>query len=313
MISGRFNLSETFLKSAYQRNPDGIGYAGPGGIKKTLPQDYKAFAKFYKKNVQGRAGALHIRWRTDGDISLERVHPYPVIEGKLWLMHNGVLSRYRSKHDEAESDTQKLIQGIIRPILSKSPTMWRLPAFKTLLSQAVGEGNRLVFIDNLGNTEIVNQHTGFEIEGDWYANTYSFDAYAAFPKLFRPPPAPLLPTNAQKGLDWCGRPFVVASRPLALRGDAAPTKYQRSAALLAPTEKRPEADSWTEAECLDYIYGKGHDQAVYAARWRQQDPLGYHEALLDIKGLAKDGASKGERNDYADYLDDMMYTEDSYA
>ena len=303
VISKNFNLSETFLKSAYERNPDGIGYAGPGGIKKTLPQDYKAFAKFYKKNVQGRAGALHIRWRTDGDISLERVHPYPVIEGKLWLMHNGVLSRYRSMHDEAESDTQKLIKGVIRPILSKSPTMWRLPAFKTLLSHAIGDGNRLVFIDNLGNTEIVNQHTGYEIEGDWYANTYSFDACATFPKLFKPPPAPLMPANGLKL-------FQQAARPLAQ--PPAPTWSWRNE-ILASTEKHPDADSWTESECLDYLYGKGHDEAASFRVWRQQDPLGYHEALSDIKHLAKDGASRGEKDDYADYLDDMMYSGDSYA
>lgn len=199
------------LRSLYAKNPDGIGFMGAGlqePIRK-LPRNFRSLSQFYRMFIHGKAGAVHFRWRTDGDISRARVHPYEVLPGKLWMMHNGVLNNYRSGHKDPESDTQKLIKYTLRPLLEASPDLWRKPEFHRLLREAIGVNNRLVFVDHETNIEVINRSTGYEVGEDWYANAYSFDAERFFPEVFAPKPTQYLGTPALDS--WVQRPAAPAA------------------------------------------------------------------------------------------------------
>ena len=185
IVSPNFNLSFELIASIYKSNSDGLGFIGQGEPVKVLPKNAKEAWRFYKEHIHGRAGAMHARWRTDGEISLERVHPYTILPGKLWVMHNGVLSDFRSGVNDPESDTEKYVNQILRPLLRRAPTLWTQDAFQFMVSKQIGSGNRLVFVDRTGHTVIINRKSGYEVGQDWYANGYSFDAGKFFPDVFK--------------------------------------------------------------------------------------------------------------------------------
>ena len=184
IVSSKFKLSQDLLRSLWQFNSDGIGFAGGGQPIKLLPKSFHELWTFYLQHIHMQAGAVHFRMRTDGDISLARVHPYEVIRGKLWLMHNGILSDFRSKQGDPQSDTEKYVAQVLRPLLRRSPTMWKRLEFQRLVESHIGSSNRFVFVDNHGETAILNRRTGYEVGSDWYANGYSFDADQFFPAVF---------------------------------------------------------------------------------------------------------------------------------
>lgn len=184
IVSPKFKLSQDLLRSLWQYNSDGIGFAGGGAPVKLLPKNFHELWTFYLQHIHMRAGAVHFRMRTDGDISLARVHPYEVIRGKLWLMHNGILSDFRSKQGDPQSDTEKYVAQVLRPLLRRAPTMWKRLEFQRLVESHIGSSNRFVFVDNHGETAILNRRTGYDVGSDWYANGYSFEADQFFPAVF---------------------------------------------------------------------------------------------------------------------------------
>lgn len=184
IVSSKFKLSQDLLRSLWQSNSDGIGFAGGGQPVKLLPKNFHELWTFYLQHIHLQAGAVHFRMRTDGDISLARVHPYEVVRGRLWLMHNGILSDFRSKQGDPQSDTEKYVAQVLRPLLRRSPTLWKQMEFQRLVESHIGSGNRFVFVDNHGETAILNRRTGYDVGNDWYANGYSFDSGQFFPAVF---------------------------------------------------------------------------------------------------------------------------------
>lgn len=184
IVSSKFKLSQDLLRSLWQSNSDGIGFAGGGQPVKLLPKNFHELWTFYLQHIHLQAGAVHFRMRTDGDISLARVHPYEVLRGRLWLMHNGILSDFRSKQGDPQSDTEKYVAQVLRPLLRRSPTLWKQMEFQRLVESHIGSGNRFVFVDNHGETAILNRRTGYDVGNDWYANGYSFDSGQFFPAVF---------------------------------------------------------------------------------------------------------------------------------
>lgn len=240
IVSSNFNLSDDLIASIYARNKDGFGYMihdnGATVVEKCLPKNAKSAIKFYKERVHGKKGAVHFRMRTDGDCTLDRVHPYEVVPGKLWVMHNGVLSGYRSKDEE--SDTQKYIRAVLRPLLRHSLKLLQEETFLDMLGADIHTGNRLVFMDYRGKTAIVNDHTGYWFGEDWYANSYSFDARRFYPEHFKPiAPPPVMHPYRQANLPGYGMPWKppVLTPSQAMRsGPVYPDKAGPGSAKLDP-------------------------------------------------------------------------------
>lgn len=178
------SLSNDWLEDFYSYNADGVGvmYAKKGKlvIEKVIPKSAECFIKFYRKHIEGRDCAFHLRMKTHGNIDLENCHPYEVLNQKdhgldLWLMHNGVLSTGNAK-DATKSDTWHYIRDYLRPMLVNNPEYAFSESFAELVGSHIGSSNKFVLCDNQGRMAVINQSAGVYWGGLWLSNTYAWSA-----------------------------------------------------------------------------------------------------------------------------------------
>lgn len=194
IITGNANKVRTtllaipgLLKDIYDSNKDGIGtmYASDDGIvvvNKLVPTNFEEAKAFIETLPDSeRELALHFRMRTHGDIDLTNCHPYPILEGAMHMMHNGVIHGIDDKSDKTKSDTWHYIEQILKPQLSVAPQLMTLPSWLYLVGEDIGSNNRFVFLDKEGNLVIVNKKTGIEHDGMWFSNTYAWSPEMLIP------------------------------------------------------------------------------------------------------------------------------------
>lgn len=63
----------------------------------------KLLLKIDNKKLKGTIGIAHTRWATHGGVTEKNAHPH-IIEGKLALVHNGIIENYRELKKELEKD-----------------------------------------------------------------------------------------------------------------------------------------------------------------------------------------------------------------
>ena len=51
--------------------------------------------KLKSENMDGNVGIAHTRWATHGGVTEENAHPHVAMQGKLVLVHNGIIENYR--------------------------------------------------------------------------------------------------------------------------------------------------------------------------------------------------------------------------
>jgi hypothetical protein len=178
-----FNLSNAVLESLYECNSDGLGFLELGSLApvKCLPATTQESIDFYRRHIHGKQGTAHWRMRTDGDISLERVHPYRVHDG-AWLFHNGVLSQHRSR--DKRSDTQLFIEHF--KLETASVRTLHDPHMQAFIGEYIGSSNRFV-VCSAGEHGVINASTGWTADGLWWSNTYAVDTslVAGSPRTYR--------------------------------------------------------------------------------------------------------------------------------
>lgn len=181
------NLTE----SIYGYNADGIGFMYASArnhlrVKKFLPNDLQDFEEAIRRLPNdNREVAVHARYKTHGDINMDNVHPYPVIPGRVAMMHNGVLS-HGNAADRTKSDTWHYINDRVRPLLEAYPDAFTNEGVIALIENDIGMNNRFVFMDEHGTMEIYNKDTGIEHDGLWFSNTYAWEPHLLIPGYFKP-------------------------------------------------------------------------------------------------------------------------------
>ena len=177
-------LTAEWLHDFYDSNADGVGvmYAQSGvlTVEKLLPKTAEEFVDFYRTHIHGKDCAFHLRMKTHGHIDLENCHPYEVLNMRdhgvdMWLMHNGILHT-DNKADITKSDTWHYIRDFLRPMLGTNPDFAFHPAFKTLISEHIGNTNKFVLMDNYGRQVVINEEEGVYWGGRWLSNTYAWNA-----------------------------------------------------------------------------------------------------------------------------------------
>jgi predicted glutamine amidotransferase len=168
------------LRDIYGSNKDGIGAMfttddGALNVTKALPTDLAAAADFIEKLPESdRHLALHFRMRTHGNIDLENCHPYPIVDGQMHLMHNGIISHVDDSSDKSKSDTWHYIEQVLKPQIEAAPQIARVPAWQQLVADDIGNSNKLVLLGKDGHMIVFNRHSGIEHDGMWFSNTYAW-------------------------------------------------------------------------------------------------------------------------------------------
>jgi hypothetical protein len=160
------------LRSAAEYNPDGFGFMGfdaRGRVRIERSSDIgTVLASTLAKEFAGLECAFHFRRRTRGSSHPENLHPFKLGAG-LWLMHNGtaqVPTRIAGR-----SDTWHLVNDYLAPLLSHRRKLIYDRAFRRILDQWLGPGNRLVILDEEEHRiELLHRAAGVDWEGLWLSN-----------------------------------------------------------------------------------------------------------------------------------------------
>ena len=131
--------------------------------------DFEAFYKEYKLVETTSPMLIHFRIATHGKVELDNCHPFK-LNNRMVLIHNGIISGYGDK--EKKSDTRDYIDKVLSKISWK---MWKNPAFREMVGQAIGY-SKLGIMDVSGEMYIINYDKGVVEDGVWYSNS-SFKEY----------------------------------------------------------------------------------------------------------------------------------------
>lgn len=168
------------LRSAAEYNPDGFGFMGFGRdldvrIERHAEVSFELL-KSLSERFAGLECAWHFRRRTRGSSRATNLHPFEVGPG-LHLMHNGTANV--PIRVAGQSDTWHLVNDYLGPLLSQRRRLIYDRAFRRILSQWLGPGNRLVMLDEQDRRiEVLTPEHGFEWNGLWLSNSRWLDREA---------------------------------------------------------------------------------------------------------------------------------------
>lgn len=189
-------IDEEKIQSACIVNNDGFGITVINGGKfdtyKNVAPNKAAELIKRLEDAKDQMVMVHLRYRTDGDISLENCHPFTVATKDehgidIQFMHNGVISDFSGGKD-TYSDTYRFNELILKPLVSRSlktledPTKWASdPTISMIVHKYAGVANVFTIYDADGNNIVTNKARGIEHEGWWASNAYSFNTYHRTP------------------------------------------------------------------------------------------------------------------------------------
>jgi hypothetical protein len=176
---GGLHIPEKYLRSGYEANNDGCGICWAEGGKLTVSKGMMKWEDFWKlyQEHQDCPMLIHFRKSTHGKKDEANCHPFLFNDGKLALIHNGVLPIKCS--EEGYSDTWHLVNKILDPLVRQHNVSIDNPALFWLLRVAIGT-DKIAVMDEGGEVVLFNEDKGQweDTEGAegkkgkvWYSNT----------------------------------------------------------------------------------------------------------------------------------------------
>lgn len=169
------HLKKAILKTCYDNNPHGAGFAYPerDGSKVVIEKGFFSFKSFWKayRNIQYMQlpMLIHFRVATSGKIDKDNCHPWR-IDNNHAMVHNGVLSNI-GKNSESCSDTGIFVNDILIPLFESNQEFWKENGFKWLIESSIKKSNKIAIINNYGDYEIFNEQEGEWEHGAWFSNS----------------------------------------------------------------------------------------------------------------------------------------------
>lgn len=162
------------VQTAIPRNKDGWGVVwhanGHTHSKKSL--DMTKLEPFLKK-IEDYERLVHLRLRTQGQVTLDNCHPFKIHEG-LYFMHNGMMSEFNDVK-EGLSDTALFAYSILKPAANGRPHDEVLTEFwfRSMIDHYAGTHQRFALMDAMGRVHRSGSWT-HHASGVWLSNTYAW-------------------------------------------------------------------------------------------------------------------------------------------
>ena len=167
ILPPKVNVPYDKLENVVWNNPDGYGLLvhKQGNLvpHKELPQggtDPKVIDKLLRDNEK-YTRYLHLRWKTEGQISFDNCHPFLVYSDKdrdVYFMHNGTLYEYKAKSQtDQRSDSRIFAEEILTPLLKSTKGDYSSEIIKTTISKFWGltGNNRGLIVSNKSDPLII--------------------------------------------------------------------------------------------------------------------------------------------------------------
>lgn len=162
-------VQKQHLANAFVANSDGAGFAAAVDGELVIKKGFFKFEDFFEawKPFRKRAALIHFRMATHGDIGEKNCHPFPMLDGKYAMIHNGIINIDSTKE---ESDSSVFASLVIEKMLLAGVKL-DCPALGYLIEEAVGSGNKIAVMDGTGKAVIWNKAEGHMEHGVWYSNS----------------------------------------------------------------------------------------------------------------------------------------------
>jgi hypothetical protein len=158
----------------YNKDGSGIAYIEDNKIMILKSFDYDVIeSKVRELEDTNKRFIVHFRMTTAGTNSIENIHPFK-INDNLVMFHNGTIKAFKGNKDK--SDT-RLFAEYLRGLGVE--TLQDIITIKADIIQLIGTTyDKLVFMDNLGNIEIINDYLGtYSEQGNlWSSSVCPFQA-----------------------------------------------------------------------------------------------------------------------------------------
>lgn len=177
--TGKTRHNEQYLQFAYDNNPDGFGMMWAVNGKVHRAKGFHSFDEIMQdvSAIEEYPHALHFRYRTEGAVSWDNLHPFQVLHTEkhgvdLSLMHNGTLECVPVLSSQ-DSDSRAFVK-FIRPLLCEYGHDWLYNGeTSSRLGKFIGKRNKLVWLRSDGKFSLTNEASGTWEDGLWYSNRYS--------------------------------------------------------------------------------------------------------------------------------------------
>ena len=163
-------VTKQTLKRCWDNNPHGGGFMYSNGNKVIVNKEMASFKKYWKAFTQAKDNydtsfVCHFRISTHGKINETNCHPF-LVNKNLGFAHNGII--YAAPKSDNFSDTYMFNEAILKHLPN---TFLTNTAHVSLISQYIGSGSKLAFLNTKGEITIINDKAGVWDDGVWYSNT----------------------------------------------------------------------------------------------------------------------------------------------
>lgn len=169
-------ITREHLENGFSANDHGAGIAWCHDKKLYVEKGFFTFDAFWAvyKDVQPLNCLIHFRIGTSGGRDKENCHPWKVNEN-LAIIHNGIISIPFQFKGKNYSDTGVFVNSVLEPMTRHDPEIWKINSIQWVLEEAIGIGNKMIFLDNEGCHAILNEKQGDWNDGSWFSNcTYKY-------------------------------------------------------------------------------------------------------------------------------------------
>lgn len=165
-------LTKAQLKNAWDNNSDGAGIAYVDNGKVMTYHEGYNFEDFFEeyefiRELTDTPILIHFRIATHGK-GKDMLHPHSVTEGRISLIHNGVIS---GLGDHKVSDTREFA-NMLSKFYPDNIDFLDHAGIEALVMTIIGRSNKVAFLDWRGEVRILNEHLGhIDADGNWFSNT----------------------------------------------------------------------------------------------------------------------------------------------